>query len=163
MFSSTIHPFETFLETSYSFNKWGLSLLLKQLQQPKNETMTDIRNARSLTCTNTMNTALPFLCHYYFISLLDQNNLIGNLFFTIFFFLILELILKFIISFWGLSYDRSIGRSKAKSPQSAIRCFHLQILLHPRSLKATQYPLTSSFSSSRPFYSSIYLSFNNLF
>ena len=110
----------------------------------------DVRNVRSLTCTSTMNTALPFLCHCYFRSLLDRNILIGNLFFEIH-------------SFFSRSYDRSTGPSKANSPQSVIRCFHIQFLLYPRSLRAIQYPPTSPYSSSRHFCSSLYPSFDNVF
>ena len=58
---------------------------------------------------------------------------------------------------------RSIASSKASSPQRVIQCFLFQFTVPSLFLKVIQQLLTSSFSSSRHFYPSLYLSSNNVF
>ena len=71
---------------------------------------------------------------------------------------------NFLLSFFSsLSYDRSTASPKASSPQvrSSAPSFNLQYPLF--SLKSSSSCFTSSSSSSRHFYPSIYLSFNSVF
>ena len=66
-------------------------------------------------------------------------------------------------SLCGLSYDMCIASKKASSPQGAIQCFLFQFPISSLFLKIIQQLFTSSSSSSRHFYSSLYLPFNNVF
>ena len=61
------------------------------------------------------------------------------------------------------SYDKSVGSTKASSPQSAGQYLVFQTPVSSLFLNVIQQLLTSSFSSSRHFYPTFYLSFNNVF
>ena len=61
-----------------------------------------------------------------------------------------------------MPYDRSISSSRASSPHCVIQCFLFQFPVSFLLRKVTQQVLTSSSSSSRHLYPSLYISFNNV-